>query len=58
MISNCTIPVCHFRIGFTIAKNLSAERAVKVKTETPIDISFAHSENLHSNNPKGQESKM
>lgn len=53
------IPVtCNFRIGSTIAKNLSAERAVKVKTETPIDISFAHSESLHNSNPKGQESKM
>lgn len=48
---------CNFRIGFAIAKNLSADSAVKVKTETPTDISFAHSEILQINNPKGQESK-
>lgn len=53
------IPVtCNFRMGSTIAKNLSAERAVNVKTDTPIEMSFAHSDNLHSKSPKGQESKM
>lgn len=53
------IPVtCNFRMGSTMAKNLSAERAVSVKTETPMETSFAHSPILHSKSPKGQESRM
>lgn len=31
-------------IGLTIAQYLSALKAVKVKTDTPIDTSFAHSD--------------
>lgn len=41
-----------------MAKNLSAERAVNVKTETPTEISLTHSDTLHSTSPKGHESKI
>lgn len=41
-----------------MAKNLSAESAVKVNTETPTEISLAHSETLQSTSPKGHESRI
>ena len=53
------IPVAwSFRRGSTIAKNRSAESAVRVNTETPIDMSLAHSDTLQSNRPKGQDSRV
>lgn len=44
------------RNGFTMAQYLSALRAVSVNTETPIDISLAHSDTLQISSPNGQES--
>lgn len=35
---------------------LSADSAVRVKTETPIDISLANSEILQTAKPQGQDS--
>ena len=35
---------------------LSADKAVSVKTETPIDTSLAHSESLQTAKPQGQDS--
>jgi len=51
-----TLSPCIFFMGFRIAMYLSAENAAKVKTETPMLISFTNSENLQINSPKGQES--
>lgn len=39
-----------------MAQYLSAERAVKVKTETPTEIVFVVSDNLHTPIPHGQPS--
>lgn len=52
------IHTCSFLKGFTMAQYRSAARAVSVKTETPMDISFAHSDNLHNAPPHGQDSKV
>lgn len=49
---------CSFRNGFTIAQYLSADNAVSVNTETPIDISFALSVIRHSAEPQGHDSKV
>lgn len=51
------LPLCewNFRSGSTIAKNRSPERAVKVKTETPIDKSLKNSESLQMTSPHGHE---
>ena len=43
-------------MGSTIAKKRSAERAVSVNTETPTEMSLAHSETLQSISPNGHES--
>lgn len=43
-------------MGSTIAKKRSADKAVRVKTETPIDTSFPTSDILHNIKPNGQES--
>lgn len=53
-------PLCewNFRSGSTIAKNRSPERAVSVKTETPIDKSLKNSEALHINSPHGHDGWM
>lgn len=45
-----------FLMGSTMAKKRSAERAVRVKTDTPMEMSLAHSDTLHSIRPNGQES--
>jgi hypothetical protein len=42
---------CNFLIGSFIAKYLSAERAVRVKTDTPVLKSLINSENLQTNSP-------
>ncbi len=47
-----------FLIGSTIAKYRSAERAVNVKTETPMETSLINSENLQTNSPYGQLSTV
>lgn len=47
-----------FLIGSTIAKYLSADKAVKVNTDTPTDKSLMNSENLHTTNPYGHESTI
>lgn len=47
-----------FLIGSTIAKYRSADKAVKVNTETPIDRSLINSENLHTTSPYGHESTI
>jgi len=39
-----------------MADCLSADRATRVKTDTPMLKSFMNSENLHINSPKGQDS--
>lgn len=53
------LPVaCNFFNGSTIAKNLSADSAVKVNTDTPIDMSLAVSDNLQISSPQGQESTV
>lgn len=36
--------------------HLSADKAVSVKTETPIEMSFENSESLQTASPQGQES--
>lgn len=41
-----------------MAQYLSAERAVRVNTDTPIEISLAVSDNLHTNVPQGQDSRV
>lgn len=53
-------PLCewNFRRGSTIAKNLSPDKAVKVKTDTPIDKSLKNSDALQINSPQGHESWM
>jgi len=47
-----------FLMGSTIAKYLSAERAVRVKTLTPMDRSLINSENLQTTTPYGQLSTV
>lgn len=53
-------PLCewNFRSGSQIAKNLSPDKAVNVKTDTPIDKSLKNSEILQINSPHGHESCM
>ena len=41
------LPLVYLLIGFDIAQYLSALSAVNVKTETPTDTSFAHSETCY-----------
>lgn len=41
-----------------MAQYLSADNAVKVNTDTPIDISFAHSVIRHNAEPHGHDSKV
>lgn len=55
MIVICT---CSFRNGFTIAQYRSAESAVNVNTDTPIDMSFAHSVMRHNAEPHGHDSNV
>lgn len=45
-------------MGSTMAKNRSADKAVKVKTDTPTDISLAVSETLQINSPHGHDSTV
>lgn len=47
-----------FLKGSTIAKNRSADKAVRVNTDTPIDISLMVSDNLQTASPQGQESTV
>lgn len=49
---------CNFRNGFTIAQYRSADRAVNVNTETPIEISFADSVMRQSIPPHGHDSNV
>lgn len=48
----------NFRRGSTMAKNLSPDKAVRVKTETPILTSFVNSEMVHRSEPYGHESNV
>ena len=50
--------VWNFFMGSTMAKNLSAESAVRVNTDTPIDMSWAVSESLHMSSPHGHDSTV
>lgn len=43
-ITTPPLAVCNLRMGSTIAKKRSALKAVRVNTETPIEISFALSD--------------
>ena len=52
------LPVWNFFNGSTIAKNLSADKAVSVNTDTPMDMSLAVSEILQINDPQGQDSNV
>lgn len=47
-----------FRIGSTMAKQRSADNAVNVKTETPIERSLINSENLQTTTPYGHDSTV
>lgn len=49
---------CSFRSGFTMAQYRSADKAVNVNTDTPIDISFAHSVIRHNADPHGHDSSV
>lgn len=49
---------CNFRNGLTMAQYRSADRAVKVKTDTPMDTSFADSVMRHNNAPHGHDSSV
>lgn len=49
---------CSFRRGLTMAQQRSAESAVSVNTETPIDTSLADSVMRHSQLPHGHDSSV
>lgn len=49
---------CNLRRGLTMAQYLSADRAVSVKTDTPMLMSLADSETLHTTTPHGHDSTV
>lgn len=49
---------CNFRKGLTIAQYRSADSAVSVKTDTPIETSFADSVIRHNIAPHGHDSNV
>ena len=53
-------PLCavNFLKGSTMAKNLSPDNAVSVKTDTPMERSLKNSDNVHRYGPHGLMNKM
>lgn len=47
-----------FLRGLTMAQYRSADRAVRVKTDTPMEMSLAVSDSLHTIVPHGQDSRV